>query len=90
MGLSLVAVSGGYLLQLRCLGSSCCGAQTLECRLSSWQHMGSVDASLHVESSWSRDRTCVSCIGRQILNLWTNRQVPRRASVGGNKVPFGR
>ena len=28
-------------------------------------------APRHVGSSWSRDRTCVSCIGRQILNHWT-------------------
>ena len=29
----------------------------------------------HVGSSWTRDRTCVSFIGRQILNHWTTRQV---------------
>ena len=26
---------------------------------------------------WTRDWTCVSCIGRQILNHWTTREVPR-------------
>ena len=29
-----------------------------------------------MESSWTRDWTHVSCIGRQILNHWTTRQVP--------------
>lgn len=28
-----------------------------------------------VESSWTRDRICVPCIGRQSLNHWTTRQV---------------
>ena len=28
----------------------------------------------HVGSSWSRDRTCVPCIGRQILNHWITRE----------------
>ena len=28
-----------------------------------------------VESSWTRDRTHVPCIGRQILNHWTTREV---------------
>ena len=27
-------------------------------------------------SSWTRDWTCVPCIGRQILNLWTTREAP--------------
>ena len=27
-------------------------------------------------SSWPRDRTCVSCIGRQILHHWAIREVP--------------
>ena len=30
----------------------------------------------HVGSSRTRDRTCVPCIGRQILNHWTTREVP--------------
>ena len=33
-------------------------------------------APWHVGSSWTRDRTCVPCIGRQILNHWTIREVP--------------
>ena len=35
----------------------------------------SVDALGHVESSQARDRTHVPCIGRQILNPWTTREV---------------
>ena len=38
-------------------------------------HMGLV-APRHVESSWTRDRTLVPCIGRWILNHWTTREVP--------------
>ena len=34
-----------------------------------------VGASQHVGSSRTGDRTCVSFIGRQILNHWTTRQV---------------
>ena len=30
----------------------------------------------HVGSSWTGDGTCVSCIGRQILNHWSTREVP--------------
>ena len=30
----------------------------------------------HVGSSQTRDQTCVPCIGRRILNLWTTREVP--------------
>ena len=29
----------------------------------------------HVGSSWTRDRTCVPCTGRQILNHWAIREV---------------
>ena len=34
-------------------------------------------APWHVESSWTRDQTCIPHIGRQILNHWTTREVPR-------------
>ena len=33
-------------------------------------------------SSWTRDPSCVSCIGRWILNHWTTREVLRASSVG--------
>ena len=32
-------------------------------------------APQHVESSWTRDQTHVSCIGRQILIYYTTREV---------------
>ena len=35
-------------------------------------------ASRHVGSSWTRARTCVPCIDRQILNHCTTREVPKR------------
>ena len=31
----------------------------------------------HVESSWTRDQTCVPCIGRWILSHWSIREVQR-------------
>ena len=58
----------------RHMGFSSCGFQALEHRLSScgtWAqqlwHVGLV-APRHVGSSRTRARTCVSCIGRRILN----------------------
>ena len=32
-------------------------------------------APRQVESSWTKDRTCVSCTDRQILDPWTTREV---------------
>ena len=37
-------------------------------------HLGSVATPQHVESSWTRDRTLVPCIGRQIPNHWATRK----------------
>ena len=65
---------------------SSCGAETSRCGGFSLQNMGStmqarslwctgLVALWHVESSWPRDRTCVPCIGRQILSHWTTREV---------------
>ena len=33
-------------------------------------------APQHVGSSWTRDQTCVPCIGRRILNPWPTRELP--------------
>ena len=33
-----------------------------------------------VGSSWTRDRTCVSCIGRWILNHWTTRAASKQVT----------
>ena len=57
-----------------CGDFSCCGAQALEPRLQSSWHMGLV-ALQHVESSWTRDRTRVLCIARQIPIHYTTREV---------------
>ena len=32
-------------------------------------------------SSWTRDRTCVTCIGGQILNDWATREVPQELFI---------
>ena len=74
--LSLVAASGGYSsctgfslqwLILWIPGSRAFGLQQLGC-------MGLVTSRL-VESSRTRDQTCVPCIGRWILNHLTTRKV---------------
>ena len=33
-------------------------------------------------SSWLRDQICIFCTGRQILNPWTIRRVPRHYVLG--------
>ena len=86
--LSLVAVSGA--LSVCCVGFSlqwlsCCGAwalgtgaqQFLDSRAQAQQlwHTGLV-APWHVESPQTRDQTCVSCIGRQVVNHWTTKEIP--------------
>ena len=52
-----------------------CGSRALEYRLSSYGCMGLV-ALRHVGSSRTRAQTLVPCIGRQILNYCTTREVP--------------
>ena len=48
-------------------------------RVQELQYLGPVGlvALLHVESSQTRDRTCVPCISRRILYHWTTREVQR-------------
>ena len=70
-GLSLVAVSGGYFLFVMAFLVAEHGLQGVQAQ--EWR-TGLV-ASGHVESSQSRDQTCVACISRQILNHWTTREV---------------
>ena len=60
---------------------SSCGTQPLECKHQYLWPTG-LDALWHVRSSWNRDWTHVSCIGRQILNHWTTREVPEPLKVG--------
>ena len=33
----------------------------------------------YVGSSWTRDPNCAPCVGRQILNHWTTREVPGKS-----------
>ena len=47
-------------------GFSCCGARAQGSGLQ-WLWQRGLVAPWHVGSSWTRDQTCVSCIGRQIL-----------------------
>ena len=51
-----------------CRDSRACGLQWLQC-------MGLVTPQ-HVGSSRTRDRTCVPCVDRWILNHWTTREAP--------------
>ena len=64
--LSLVAESGGYTL-----------AAGLGLLVTVVWLMGS--RARVSSSSWTRDRTSVHCIARQILNHWTTRDAPEKA-----------
>ena len=76
--LSLVAGSGASsscgAWASCCGGFSCCGVWATWCL--SVAAALSLVAPLHGGSSWTRDWTSVPCIGRQILNHWTTREVP--------------
>ena len=79
-GLSLVAGSGGHSLVVG-LGLLLVVASLIEEHsLSSWWFSDLV-APRHAESSWIRDQTHVSCIGKQILLHWTTREVPHLLSL---------
>ena len=84
-----VAVSGGCSLVAgaasHCCGFSSCGAQALDLWVSVVVALGSraqgqylwcmgLAAPWHVRSSWTRNRTHVSCIGRRILYHWATRE----------------
>ena len=56
-------------------GLSCCGAQAPDAQPQQLWHTGLV-APRHVGSSQTRARTCVPCIGRQILNHCATRETP--------------
>ena len=51
------------------LGLSSCGS------LAQWLWSMGLTVPLRVVSSWIRDQTCVPCVGRWILYLWTTREV---------------
>ena len=89
--LSLVAANRGYSLVAKhrflIAAASLVGAHELWARRLQWWHrLGSRAqaqelwhvvsvAPRHVGSSQTRDQTRVPCIGRQILNHWTTREV---------------
>ena len=49
-------------------------------------HTGLI-APWHMESSQTRNQICVPCIGRQILNHWTTRDVPNIYIFNVGSVP---
>ena len=55
-------------------GLSCCGAQAPDAQAQLLWLTGPV-APRHVGSSQTRARTCVACIGRQILNHCATREI---------------
>ena len=55
---------GGQMSVAVVWGLSCCGLTSL---VALWR----------VESSWTRDWTCIPCIGKRVLNCWTPREVPK-------------
>ena len=67
-GLVFISVQG-----LLIVGASLVEHGLQECGLQWLQHVGLV-APWQVGSSWTRDRTLVPCIGKQILNHWTTRE----------------
>ena len=86
-GSSPVAAIGSYSL-LRCSGCSlrqslgtwasavaACGLLGSGAQAQQLWHMSFV-APQHVWSSWIRNWTCVSCIGRWILSHWDSRELP--------------
>ena len=78
-GLSLVVVSGWLLSSCglwasHCGGSSCAAVGRTVWVQELWRT--GLAALRYVGSSGARNWTCVSCIGRRILNHWTTRVVP--------------
>ena len=58
-----------------CVGFSCFRAQVLGCPGLSSCGTQLLVAPQPVRSSQTREQSCVPCIGRQILNHWTTREV---------------
>ena len=69
-GLRPVMVSGGYSLTWTERG-----LQVLRLQ---WLWLTGLLPPGRVGSSQTRDRTCVSCVGRQTYNHWTTREAPRQ------------
>ena len=52
-------------------------SQVVVCGLLLLQCMGLVPHDMWDLNSLTRDRTCIPCAGRQILNHWSTKEVPR-------------
>ena len=66
--------SGGSSWASHCSGFSCCGAWALDAWAQWLLHTG-LAAPQHVESSWTRDWTCVPCTGR-----WDSKPLDQQGS----------
>ena len=63
-------------------GNFCCGAWAPErVGFGSCDMQAELSCSMWNLSSPTRDRTCISCPGRQILNHWATREAPSRPCV---------
>ena len=82
--LSAVVASRGLLCSCSVWASDRTGSRAWALSL---QHRGPL-APCHVESSLTRDRTCVPCIDRQILKHQTTREVPQARSAIGVKPVY--
>ena len=91
-GLSLVAVGRGSSLRSWASRSGCSsGTQALGAWASAVPAQGprscgarALVAPQNLESSWTRDRTLVLCIGRQILVPCTPREAPKAVVLNSN------
>ena len=68
-----VLLSSCSMLASRCVGFSC-GTRALGCVLAQQLWHTDSTAPRHTGSSWTRNRTHVSCIGRQVLYHRTTRE----------------
>ena len=68
-----VLLSSCSMLASRCIGFSC-GTRALGCVLAQQLWHTDSTAPRHTGSSWTRNRTHVSCIGRQVLYHRTTRE----------------
>ena len=74
---SVVTAQGSRALELQELWHTGSGVATLDPGAwAQWSWHAGLVAAWQVEPSWSRDRTCVPCIGRQILNHCATKEVP--------------
>ena len=73
-----------------CIGSQLqhMGSFVAVCRLLSCGVPAQLPHSTWDFSSWTRDQTCIPCIGRGILNHWITREVPLISKDFSNSIIF--